>query len=553
MEDTGRVGSVYHLISPGTMNAAADIPDDPYEYRSDFPADDNYLKNNGWSADVDWRVGDYTFRSITGGREIEINTEYDSDYSELPIYTAVLFDDSKSFSQEFQLLSPRGGRLEWIVGAHYYTEDANDLTTSGGPYTETFAGVLYELVGGAYVPIPTEIPFENRSVFDSQNDTRSLAAFGQATYKFTDKLSATLGLRYTDEKRTFDGFVRRQYSASDTGFDSAAYCAELISENAVAFPFSPADQQSTCLSWVDSLVDFRLNQLDVAVGRSQQTLNFDDLSPRLAIDYYPDPDTHLYASITRGFKSGGFNSYDTNAIIIDANGDGFVTADDAGDIPFQDPFDPERLWSYEIGAKGWTWGRKLTYALGAFYYDWSNIQVQITDFISRESYITNDSQAWAAGVELDLVAYPWENGIVDFHGAWLDSEYTTFGLNSGLVVDPDEDRNGQPLRGTPKWKWSLGLQHTFYTAGGGSLTPRLEWLHRTDSYHPIPERQGGAYDVANARLTWQDPSQRYSANLYVENLFDTEYEYYRFGNNLTGLVGIMAPPRTFGVRLSASY
>ena len=108
------------------------------------------------------------------------------------------------------------------MGAHYYTEDANDLTTSGGPSVETFAGVLYELVGGAYVAIPTEIPFENRSVFDSQNDTRSLAAFGQATYKFTDKLSATLGLRYTDEERTFDGFVRRQYSASDTGFDSAA-------------------------------------------------------------------------------------------------------------------------------------------------------------------------------------------------------------------------------------------------------------------------------------------------------------------------------------------
>ncbi len=566
-KDDGRNGSFGRLIRNGTENASATIPSGRLEYSNDFITDGNRTMTKGYSIDVSLELGGYTIRSITGGRRLEIDTEFDSDATSLPIYTAVLDDQSDSFSQEVQIVSPSGGKVEWIVGGYYYKEDAHDLTTTGGPYRYG-PFYLYDAAAGSYLyngatALSINVPFDRRGVFDSTNATRSLGAFGQGTLKFTDRLSATVGLRYTDEKRTFNGTAGSTFNARSLSgpyaYDPTAECSAYLAGQTVTTPASypSASALATCVATANGAIA-TYSSLSIA-GRSEQELKFSNTSYRFALDYYPNPSTHLFASATSGFKSGGFNSYDINAAYSGTQP--CTPAPCAGPPPpviaFEAPFAAENLWSYEVGAKGRLFNGNLSYSLNLFYYDWSDIQLQIYDSVARRSFITTDSSARAYGVEVDFWVRPWRNGLVDFHGAWIDAKYKDIPQDiTDTLTGDTRNWSGSKFGGTPPFKWSVGVQHTVNIPSFGGLTARGEWLHRDRSpggFTTDPILDAGDYDIFNLRLTYADPSGRFSVSGYVQNLFDQDYDYYRYGSELTGVVAGVAPPRTVGVRLSAGF
>jgi iron complex outermembrane recepter protein len=565
-KDTGRNGAFGRLIRAGTENATATIPSGRFEYANDFIADGNRTMTKAYSVEASLHLGDYTLRSITGGRHIEIDTEYDSDSTALPIYTAVLNDQSDSFSQEVQIISPSDGKLEWIAGGYHYKEDAHDLTTTGGPYRYG-PFYLYDAAAGSYLynngtALSILVPFDRRGVFDSSNQTRSLGGFGQGTWKFTDHFSATVGIRYTDEKRTFDGTAGNTFNArSLTGqyaYNPQAECAAYLATRPVTNPagYSAASALATCVATAnDAIANY--SSLSIA-GRSKQRLKFSNTSYRFALDWNPNRSTHVFASATSGFKSGGFNSYDINAAYSGTQpcSAGPCSGPPAPVLAFEPPFGAEHLWSYELGAKGDLFNRALSYSVNFFYYDWSDIQLQIYDSVERRSFITTNSSARALGLELDLWARPWRNGQVDFHGAWIDAKYKDIPQQiTDTLTGVPRDWSGTKFGGTPPFKWSLGVQHTVNTAFGG-LTARGEWLHRDRSAPGFTVDRilaAGNYDISNVRLTYTDPSSKITVAGYIQNLFDQDYDYYRYGSELTGVVAGVAPPRTIGVRLSAAF
>jgi len=565
-EDKGRNGAFGRLIRPGTMTATAVVPSGRFEYANDFITDGNRTKTKGYSIDASLEVGDYTIRSITGGRRIEIDTEYDSDATALPIYTAVLNDQSDSFSQELQIVSPSGGQFEWIAGAYYYREKAHDLTTTGGPYRYG-PFYLFDAAANRYLyngstALNIRIPFDNRGVFDSDNETRSLGAFAQGSFKFTDRFSGTVGLRYTNERRTFDGTAGTTFSNSLSGpyaYNPEAECRTYLTANPVTNPagYSLDRAIATCVTIARS--GMATYGSTTIAGRSEQELKFSNVSYRFALDYYPNPSTHLFASATSGYKSGGFNSYDINAAYSGTGpcNPGPCQGPPPPVIAFEDPFSSENLWSYEVGAKGDLFNRAVSYSLNFFYYDWSDIQLQIYDSVARRSFITTDSTARAYGVEADLWLKPWRGGSVDIHGAWINAKYKNIPNEISDTLTGDlRNWSGTKFGGTPPLKWSVGVQHTLGLASAGSLTARGEWLHRDRSpsgFTTDPILNAGNYDIFNLRLTYNDPSSRFSISGYVQNLFDQDYDYYRYGSELTGVVAGVAPPRTVGVRLSSNF
>ncbi len=561
--DTGRVGSNYHVVRLGTYNAAADVPASPYQYRADYPGTGNYLHNRGFSANVQWDIaGGYQLKSITGGRTILINTQYDSDGTELPIYTAVLDDQSRTLSQEFQIISPADRRLDWIGGLYFYRENAHDLTTTGGPYaygpfylTDSSGAYLYSGVTNQYLSL--SIPFDYLGVFNSTNITKSYAAYGQMRFKFTGKLQGTLGLRYTEERRTFSGDAGTTFigegAAGAFTYDPAAACQQLIAANPVTSPAgTTTDQaQSTCLA--DVATDESTYSATTLEDRSAQTLSFSNLSWRFVLDYHLTPDTHVYASVATGFKSGGFNSYDTDAAYSGSKpGQPGVPV-----ISYQPPFGPEKLISYETGIKGAAFDRKLLYSFDYWYYNWSNIQAQLYNYVTASSDVTNDAKARAQGPEADLQALPWRGGAIDFNGDYVDAYYTHFGSTFSDVVSGATNVNftGAALLGTPRWKWNLGIQQTASLGGGGDITPRVEYQHRSSAFWVFtkdPLARSGGYDIYNFRLLYRPVGRRFDVDLYVENLTNRYYDYYRFGTTTTGIEGVVAPPRTFGIRVDAN-
>jgi iron complex outermembrane receptor protein len=207
--------------------------------------DDNEM--GGASLTLDWSGAALRFKSITAWRTLEVQSGYDFDGTPYPLAEQALNLDQEQISQELQLSGDAlGERLQWMTGLFYFGEDAQDLQDV------PFYQPLVATGDGSFVRVPGGFSLIS---FISQ-DTRSYAAYGQGTYRFTDKWSATAGLRYTDEKKTLGSYLI-------TG----------------AFVRPPGTVSE---SW-------------------------SDLSPRLGLEYRISDRAMTYVSASRGFRSGGFN------------------------------------------------------------------------------------------------------------------------------------------------------------------------------------------------------------------------------------------------------
>ncbi len=215
--------------------AGATIPTGDREVALDTPPVSN-LDVWGVSSTATWNGDDYTFKSITAYRESDIDQLIDVDGTDLFLFNIGFQESSRSFTQELQLSNSNPDKLEWIVGAFFLNEDGN---------------------GGI------DILFQNpKIVIPEANITNAYALFGQGTYSFTDRLRATVGLRYSYEKKSYDFGIEVNGSEVDSG--------------------SP-------------------------------TANWGAWTPRFAVDYDISEDVLAYVSATKGFKSGGFQLGDAGA------------------------------------------------------------------------------------------------------------------------------------------------------------------------------------------------------------------------------------------------
>ncbi len=204
---------------------------------------------DAFQAKLTWNLDGMTFTSLTAYRTIDFSWINDGDGFDTYFVTYFQTDESKQWTQEFQLASDGGGKLDWIVGGFYLDEDAKTFT--GIPFVLPFFG-----------PAPYIL-------WDGVSDTKAYAIYGQGTYAFNDRLKLTVGARYNKEEKQGDlvynlfGFVGGPdfYLGAPPG-----------------------------TAWADVLDD-----------------DWDAVTPKVALDYKFTDDVMGYLSATRGFKSGGFN------------------------------------------------------------------------------------------------------------------------------------------------------------------------------------------------------------------------------------------------------
>lgn len=173
-------GPVFGL-PPGTNPfdaLAAPKPADPRKTNTTFQHSSNN-ETFGVTATLEWNFDDLTLKSISSYYDLGRSTASDFDGSELDFMTVQGVDASEQISQELQLMSNDWDRWEWIIGAYYFSQDAERVTTVTPSFFDAFGGFS---TGG-------------------KMKTDSLAIFGQATHELTDNLSITGGARFTwDDK-----------------------------------------------------------------------------------------------------------------------------------------------------------------------------------------------------------------------------------------------------------------------------------------------------------------------------------------------------------------
>lgn len=206
----------------------------------------NDQKSWGAAADLTWKIDQaLTLKSITGFRKENVQLTLDFDETETPFDSTVPgkdfagYEGDRQISEEVQLLG-NYARVNFVSGLYYF----NDKVDPGYFWLGLNFGT-------------PSFPFVNATRLGGTTTTDAYAAFGEATFKATDKLNLTAGVRYSHEKRS-----------------------------------------ATSLEMVPS---FDLTVTDAA------SKSFHDVSPKFSIDYHFTDGLMTYLTISKGFQSGGFD------------------------------------------------------------------------------------------------------------------------------------------------------------------------------------------------------------------------------------------------------
>jgi iron complex outermembrane receptor protein len=333
-------------------------------------------------------------------------------------------------------------------------------------FTETAEQTLADSFGtGVFGPFPVALLPTQFEV-----GTKSYAAFGQADYALTDQLTLTLGLRYTRDKKRFSGRV----------------------QNGFAFPFAyaPANQRR---SW-------------------------DDVLPKIGLDYKPNPDVLLYANISKGFRAGGFN--------------GLAVANPA---VFGAPYDPETVWAYEAGVKSDLLDRRLRLNVAYFYNDLRNLQQNVV--VGGGSTRTeNAARASLQGIEVESSAKITAALSIFGNLSLLWDDYKRLSPTSQAAIF-----GAERLATVSRLQSQLGfaLRQPLGNAAGNFLA-NADWSHRSSRFSEsanLPVGRIGPVDRVNAQIGYETEGGRWQFTLSARNLLG-DRDYYSGLSLIPGVIAV---------------
>ena len=451
----GRDRSDYHQGKPvGAVNGADVLgysdpqPNDPWVINVNETDNRHHADTWGTNLRVIQQFGDFEFKSITAYESVDTDYLGDIDQSPNDLDELRFQQDGEQVSQEFNLSYEGGADWSWIAGLFYLEEDFQYNTS----------GSLFGAIPSAALPLDAE----------SQRDTTTYAAFGEATYRFTDKFSVTGGLRYTVEEK-------------DATLDSLLVYGTGTAPDGATIPLIPETMVSD---------------------------EWDAWSGRLLAKYELTPDSMAYGSVSRGFRSGGFNLgafFDPNELTT---------------------VDPEFLTSYELGLKTTLLDGRLRANMAVFVYDYSDLQVfTFTQGSSTANPIVialeNAANADVSGFEGEFTALPLDDMMLTLGVGYLDSTYKDYMSNIA------GDLSGNRLPGAPEWNINFAGQHDFHLPGDFVLTPRAEYVFVDQRYYDPNELEAissrGSHDLFNARLTLRPADANWEIALWGKNLADEAY------------------------------
>ena len=302
-------------------------------------------------------------------------------------------------------------------------------------------------------------------------ETTTIALFGQAEWVLNDRLAVIPGVRLSREKK--------QASASSFPVCRAPpICVMQIALSGRAY-------------------DERLDKTE------------EDVSPKLALRYAFTGDLNVFASVARGYKSGGLN-----AASFSGN-DGDLT------------YGPENVTSYELGIKSTWFDRRLSFNATAFYSDFQDLQV--LNIQGAAITISNAATATAQGLEAEVKwLTPLEFLSVDGSLGLLRARYDSYPNGPGTIDQPrgsQQDLSDRPLTFAPDVTASLSPTVRLPLPRNLGLQLSVDALYAGDQYTNLdldPNTEVDAQTSISARLILADRDGRWSVIVGGTNLTDVD-------------------------------
>lgn len=487
------------------------------------PQRDNEL--TGFSARLDWTIGDMTLTSVTGYNEFEREESNDWDGGFFNDSSNINTTDLEVFSQELRLAGATD-TLNW-VGGLYYSKDEMDEYYHYFMSDSVFG--LGSIPWGVGLFAPTPI-LELDTIYEQE--TESVAIFGHVEWQFSEAWRLTLGARYTEEERDWAGCTFVADDGSLAGFLNAQFGSSLGAGDCGTIDDDPASPD-----YIFSVIG--TPAVNDAFHVYDDTIDTEKWMGKIGLDYLVSDDILVYGMISRGFKSGGFNGANSNT------------------TQQLKPYSEEELTSYEIGTKATLLDGAMQLNAAAFYYDYEDKQEQDASvtFVGNISGLTNVPESEIYGAEIDLNWLPTDGLQVALGVAWLDTE-----IKKWDAVDRDasawpttvtRDVSGNELSQSPEWsftglakyEWPLGDSLVMEVAADFSFTDE------TTGGINIEEATDD-YTIWNARIGISSSDGDWRALLWSRNITDEDYFPSAYVGGNGPFVRSYGMPRTYGVTLS---
>ena len=448
--------------------------------------------------------------------------------------------DPEQFTQELRLASDFAGDLNFMLGGFYmdYETETHYVVRS-----TSLALIGQILPANPFLfPAPFGNPDDpqdevNPYMQGYDNDTRkyeleSWAIFGELYWDITDSLSSTIGLRYSDEKKS---------SKQRTCYVTFLQCGPFDPEGENGYFFPKYD---------DNEVTWKVN-----------------------LTYDVNDDLMVYGTVSSSYKSGGFNPIsDSDQLVIDD--------------PSNATFEPETIDAFEVGFKSTLLDRTMQLNGSFFYYDYKDLQVsKIVDVTS----LNKNTDAKILGAEVEVLWAPIENLQFDLTGSWLDSEIKDFedydtadpkgdGSTDGLIVclasvfldtSPNgcgpgripgvlQSQDGNQLAQSPEFSFNIGARYRVPMRGMGlTLATNFYWqdsfyVRNNNALHDKVE----SWDVWNARARFAPNDERWYAEAWIKNILDNDYVVQQYlSTQVSGLFTnqFLLDPQTFGLTVGFNW
>jgi len=471
-----------------------------YDTRAGANFPDQDIKAGGGSMSITAEVSDaVTLRSISAYRKDKTVSTIDFDSLQSVDVDGAAAYQNEQTSQEFQLLYNKG-IVNGLVGFYYL----------GATARNQFDVVL--ATTGAVIGIPGLNSYSQGKV-----TTETSSFYGDFTFDFNDRLSLSVGGRYTWDERGADILRQTKTGGFSPQFGGAGVAI------ATATNFS---------------------------GKA----NFKKFTPRASLSYKFAPEAMAYASYAQGFKGGGFDPRGAANIAPDTNKDGIRSYSEIYNFFL---FRPETVESYEVGLKGEIADRRFTYAVAAFYMPYKNVQIpgSVAVDANGDGIAETFAGATTNAAQADIKGFEFEGTAAlarDFAGAgsalnlratlgYIDAKFKKYIGTTGADIS-----DIRVVQNTPKWTASGTLDANVGIGSGMlSMVSTISYRSLTHQFEtPSALLDQKAYALFDAGLTYSfGENRRYSIGVYGKNLTDKRYKtsgYYFINSTLAG-VPILTP------------
>ncbi|MFI3322560.1 MAG: TonB-dependent receptor [Rikenellaceae bacterium] len=475
------------------------------------------LSNN--NLQFEYRSKKLLFTSNSGVQILRDDMWMDQDYTVASMFNINQQKTLNSYSQEFALRSLNSGNYQWSVGMFGFYDD---LTTTAditfGQYGVQMLQSIFSMVMPSTVTLTlTDSDIFNPGTYITPNVGGAI--FHQSTFNnlLTDGLSLTVGGRLDYEKQKLDYYTAMTINGN-------------VEIENVPEAFATA---------INPVIEGDLNQ------------DFVQFLPKVALKYEFSDDAMAYATVSKGYKAGGYNiqmfSYVIQSSLMSTEIPGVSSGSESTtDMDSQVSYSPETSWNYELGYRASMVGGRLKSDIALFYMDVDD--VQITQFVDGGTgrVLSNAGEARSIGAELSLTAIATTDLTFDLNYGYTNAKFTTYN-------DGSDDYTGNYIPYTPQNTFSLGATYNIdlgvgffkdillncsYTGSG-----KIYW----DEANSVSQDY---YGLVNTKATLQ--CKNVGLELWAKNICDKEYGAFYFESYGNSFIQ-RGRPRTFGATLMFEF